>query len=330
MTIDQRRRSSRSPVRPRPPRSCPPGAANARPEEQFARRTIAVKDVPTAVTEAAAKELPGVDFTEAWKNVDADGLAPLLRDPRAQRQRQDPRGPGRHGREDPGDGMTDTGVASEKGTGTSEYRRSQSPFSEAPLLRIPSTRQSMQMRRPVLVLAACASPWSPPTGRRRRNSSLARSRGPARRTWRGSPATGRSRRRSTPARGRPSSARDDAGRRWSRRGGSSSRTSPSTPPAAGRRRPRPDRLRAGVRPVHERLDRLAADPHVGPPQPRAVRRREDRPARRLARPEHPRSPPQPHRLRPEGRRPHAYPSTVFGINPDGTERLVMELVLTRQ
>ena len=31
--------------------------------------------------EAAAKELPGVDFTEAWKNVEADG-APLLRDPR--------------------------------------------------------------------------------------------------------------------------------------------------------------------------------------------------------------------------------------------------------
>jgi hypothetical protein len=41
-------------------------------EEKFSRRTITVKDVPAAVMESAAKELPGVDFTEAWKNVDAD------------------------------------------------------------------------------------------------------------------------------------------------------------------------------------------------------------------------------------------------------------------
>ena len=42
-------------------------------EEQFSRRTITVKDVPAAVMEASAKELPGVNFTEAWKNVEADG-----------------------------------------------------------------------------------------------------------------------------------------------------------------------------------------------------------------------------------------------------------------
>jgi hypothetical protein len=41
--------------------------------EQFARRTITVKEVPASVLESAGKELPGVDFNEAWKNVEADG-----------------------------------------------------------------------------------------------------------------------------------------------------------------------------------------------------------------------------------------------------------------
>jgi len=41
-------------------------------KEEFSRRTITVKDVPAAVMESASKELPGVNFTEAWKNVDAD------------------------------------------------------------------------------------------------------------------------------------------------------------------------------------------------------------------------------------------------------------------
>jgi hypothetical protein len=41
--------------------------------EKFSRRTVAVKDVPAAVMEASARELPGVNFTEAWKNVEADG-----------------------------------------------------------------------------------------------------------------------------------------------------------------------------------------------------------------------------------------------------------------
>lgn len=41
--------------------------------EKFSRRTITVKDVPAAVMEASARELPGVNFTEAWKNVEADG-----------------------------------------------------------------------------------------------------------------------------------------------------------------------------------------------------------------------------------------------------------------
>ena len=76
-----------------------------------------------------------------------------------------------------------------------------------------------------------------------------------------------------PRRGCPVVARGRAARRWSRRGGSSSPTSPSTPPAAGRPAARPDRLRARERPVHQRLDRLPADPHVDPPPPRAVRRR---------------------------------------------------------
>jgi hypothetical protein len=49
------------------------GCGEREAEEQFARRTITVKDVPAAVMESAAKELPGVDFTEAWKNVEADG-----------------------------------------------------------------------------------------------------------------------------------------------------------------------------------------------------------------------------------------------------------------
>lgn len=41
--------------------------------EKFSRRTITVKEVPAAVMEASTKELPGINFTEAWKNVDADG-----------------------------------------------------------------------------------------------------------------------------------------------------------------------------------------------------------------------------------------------------------------
>lgn len=49
------------------------GCGEREAEEQFARRTIAVKDVPAAVMEGASKELPGVDFAEAWKNVEADG-----------------------------------------------------------------------------------------------------------------------------------------------------------------------------------------------------------------------------------------------------------------
>ena len=48
-------------------------------------------------------------------------------------------------------------------------------------------------------------------------------------------------------------------------------------------RPRPDRLRARVRRVHQRLDRLAADPDVAPAEPRQVRRRADRPLQRVAR-----------------------------------------------
>jgi len=41
-------------------------------KDEFARRTITVKEVPASVMEAAGKALPDVDFTEAWKNVEAD------------------------------------------------------------------------------------------------------------------------------------------------------------------------------------------------------------------------------------------------------------------
>jgi len=49
------------------------GCGEREEEEQFARRTITVKEVPASVMDSAGKELPGVDFTEAWKNVEADG-----------------------------------------------------------------------------------------------------------------------------------------------------------------------------------------------------------------------------------------------------------------
>lgn len=36
------------------------------------RRRVAVKDLPATVAGAAKKELPGVDFEEAWENLDRD------------------------------------------------------------------------------------------------------------------------------------------------------------------------------------------------------------------------------------------------------------------
>jgi hypothetical protein len=42
-------------------------------ESEFARRTTTVAEVPAPVIDVAKKELPGVEFTEAWKNVDAAG-----------------------------------------------------------------------------------------------------------------------------------------------------------------------------------------------------------------------------------------------------------------
>lgn len=38
----------------------------------FARRTTTVAELPENVSAAAKKELPDVDFSEAWKNVDRD------------------------------------------------------------------------------------------------------------------------------------------------------------------------------------------------------------------------------------------------------------------
>jgi hypothetical protein len=43
-------------------------------EEQsarFARRAVPISEVPESVMTAARKALPGVDFAESWKNVDA-------------------------------------------------------------------------------------------------------------------------------------------------------------------------------------------------------------------------------------------------------------------
>ena len=41
--------------------------------ETFSRRAIPVPEVPTAVMDAARKQVPGVNFVEAWKNLEADG-----------------------------------------------------------------------------------------------------------------------------------------------------------------------------------------------------------------------------------------------------------------
>jgi hypothetical protein len=42
-------------------------------EPEFARRATTVAEVPATVMDVAKKELPGVEFTDAWKNVDRDG-----------------------------------------------------------------------------------------------------------------------------------------------------------------------------------------------------------------------------------------------------------------
>jgi hypothetical protein len=42
-------------------------------EATSARRTVTLSDVPSNVLDAAKRELPGIDFRDAWKNVDRDG-----------------------------------------------------------------------------------------------------------------------------------------------------------------------------------------------------------------------------------------------------------------
>lgn len=43
--------------------------------EGFSRKPVPVAEVPEGVMGAARKELPGVQFDEAWKNLDRDGKA---------------------------------------------------------------------------------------------------------------------------------------------------------------------------------------------------------------------------------------------------------------
>ena len=40
---------------------------------RLSKQTTNVADVPTNVMDAAKKELPDVEFSDAWKNVDRDG-----------------------------------------------------------------------------------------------------------------------------------------------------------------------------------------------------------------------------------------------------------------
>lgn len=49
------------------------GCSDALEPDKYARRTVAVADIPASVMDAAKKDLPGVRFEEAWKNVDAEG-----------------------------------------------------------------------------------------------------------------------------------------------------------------------------------------------------------------------------------------------------------------
>jgi hypothetical protein len=51
----------------------PAGCGEAEKEPEFARRATTVAEVPANVMDVAKKELPGVEFTDAWKNVDRDG-----------------------------------------------------------------------------------------------------------------------------------------------------------------------------------------------------------------------------------------------------------------
>jgi hypothetical protein len=49
------------------------GCSDAERKPKFGRRIVQLTDVPETVMEAAKRELPDVEFTDAWKNVDQDG-----------------------------------------------------------------------------------------------------------------------------------------------------------------------------------------------------------------------------------------------------------------
>lgn len=49
------------------------GCGEAEEARPFARRTVALKDLPPTVLDAATKELPGTKFEDAWQEVDKDG-----------------------------------------------------------------------------------------------------------------------------------------------------------------------------------------------------------------------------------------------------------------
>ena len=89
-----------------------------------------------------------------------------------------------------------------------------------------------------------------------------------------------------------------------------------------------------IGPIHHRLDRFPPDPHVVPPEPRAVRRQTDRLVQPVVRGSRYHQRPGAGRLladrQPDrGQRPADRSSSVQH-RPDGKERLIMELVLTRR
>lgn len=49
------------------------GCDSSAPSKRITPRTIAVEALPSEILEAAQKALPGVSFSEAWRNVDANG-----------------------------------------------------------------------------------------------------------------------------------------------------------------------------------------------------------------------------------------------------------------
>src|SRR5689334_1432675 len=74
MPSEPRRRRAAAPILALALAALPPAGCGG-PEEsaRMARRTMTVAEVPDGPRAAAAEALPGIDFEEAWANVDAEG-----------------------------------------------------------------------------------------------------------------------------------------------------------------------------------------------------------------------------------------------------------------